>query len=282
MPLPTCDQHTFVLTGAAGGIGRAIALRLAGSGATLALVDRDAPGLAAVAAALPGGGHTTHVFDLQRLDALTELLAGVTAAHAKVHGVIHNAGLTVHATFADQTAAEIDRVLDVDLRAVLHLTRVFLPALRAAGAAQIVTIASMAGLAGFPFQSTYCAAKFALRGFGEALRPELAPLGIGVTTILPGTIATGFLAAAGTHDKAVSDRLAALMLRFGSDPDRVARAVERAIVRDPATVRVGWDCHLLAWVQWACPPLVPWVLRTALRRGAFGAATAGRPPAPQA
>lgn len=273
MAIPTCQAHTFVLTGAAGGIGRAIAQRIAESGGILALVDRDSAGLTDLAKGLSGAGHTTHVFDLQQLDALPQLLAEVTVSHPTVHGLINNAGLTVHATFADQSAEEVDRVLDVDLRAVLHMTRVFLPLLTAAGHAQIINISSMAGLAGFPFQSTYSAAKFALRGFGQALRPELAPRGIGVTTVLPGTIATSFLATAGTHDKALSDKLAALMLRFGTNPDRVARAVQRAIVRDPATVRVGWDCHLLAFVQWACPPLVPWVLRTAFRKGAFGAAT---------
>lgn len=273
MAVPTCESHTFVLTGAAGGIGRAIAARLAGAGAVLALVDRDAQGLAELSAALPGTGHSTHTFDLRRLEALDELLEAVGESHDSVHGLINNAGLTVHATFADQSAEEIDRVLDINLRAVLHLTRLFLPQLRAAGHAQVVNIASMAGLAGFPFQSTYSASKFALRGLGQALRPELAPSGVGVTTVLPGTIATGFLATAGTHDKEFSDKLSRLMLRFGTPPERVARAVHRALVRDPATVRVGWDCHLLAFVQWACPPLVPWVLRTAFRRGAFGAAT---------
>lgn len=270
--MKSLDGRVVVLTGAAGGIGRAIAACLSAKGATLALVDRDTAGLAELAATLPAERCTTHVFDLQATSELERLADEVTARHPAIHVLINNAGLTVHGAFRDQTRDEIDRVLDVDLRAVVHTTRVFLPHLEAAAPGHVVNVASMAGLAGFPFQSTYCAAKFALRGFGQALRPELAALNIGVTTVLPGTIATGFLAAAGTHDKATSDKLASLMLRYGTPPHRVATAIRRGIRWDWAEMRVGWDCRLLSFVGWLCPPLVPWVLRIAYRRGHFGAA----------
>lgn len=266
------DGRLVVLTGAAGGIGSCIARRLAADGAALALVDRDEAGLTDLAASLPAPERVSvHVFDLQRAGELDALAAEVASRHGAVHVLINNAGLTVHGAFTDQTADEIDRVLDVDLRAVVQATRAFLPHLKRAAPAHIVNVASMAGLAGFPFQSTYSAAKFALRGFGQAIRPELAPLGIGVSTMLPGTIATDFLAVAGSHDRETSDKLAGLMKRYGTPPDRVARAVLRAIRRNRAEVRVGWDCRLTTFVLWACPPLLPWVLRLAYRRGLLGA-----------
>jgi len=271
-------NRVVVLTGAAGGIGRAIAHRLSQAGARLALVDIDEAGLASLVASLgdaAGTGNTdhssTHPFDLRDVASLPDLASAIASRHGAVDVLINNAGLTVHGPLSQQTADDIDRVLDVDLRAVMHATHAFLPHLRSRPGAHVVNIASMAGLQGFPFQSTYSAAKFGLRGFGQALRPELAVMGIGCSTILPGTIATAFLASATTHNPSSSARLSELMLRFGASPDRVARAVQRAIAKDRAELRVGWDCHLMALAQLLCPPLVPWVLKTALRRGFFGA-----------
>jgi len=265
-------DRVVVLTGAAGGIGRAIAHRLSQSGARLALVDIDAAGLASLAADLGDTGRTsTHTLDLRDTAALPGLARDVLSRHGSIDVLINNAGLTVHGPLNLHTTDDIDRVLDVDLRAVVHAVHVFLPHLRARPGAHVVNIASMAGMQGFPFQSTYSAAKAGLRGFGQALRPELAVAGIGCSTILPGTIATSFLASATTRDPSSSARLAGLMLRFGASPDRVARAVQRAIARNRAEVRVGWDCHLMALARLLCPPLVPWVLQVALRRGFFGA-----------
>jgi len=268
-------NRVVVLTGAAGGIGRAIAHRLSQAGAQLALVDIDEAGLASLVAALgetgKTGNHSTHLFDLRDVASLPGLASAISSRHGSVDVLINNAGLTVHGPLSQQTADDIDRVLDVDLRAVMHATHAFLPHLRSRPGAHVVNIASMAGLQGFPFQSTYSAAKFGLRGFGQALRPELAAMGIGCSTILPGTIATTFLASATTRDPGSSARLSELMLRFGASPDRVAKAVQKAIAKNRAELRVGWDCHLMALAQVLCPPLVPWVLQTALRRGFFGA-----------
>ena len=264
-------DRIVVLTGAAGGIGTAIARRLAEAGAVLALVDRDAAGLEALATALGEAETSTHLFDLRGLDGLDALAEAVVEAHGGVDVLVNNAGVTVHGPLAAQSADDVARVLGVDLHAVIEATRVFLPRLRGRPGAHVVHIASMAGLQGFPFQSTYSAAKFGLRGFGQALRPELAAMGIGCSTILPGTIATGFLRHTPSHDPASSARLATLMERFGTSPDRVAAAVIHALRWNRAEVRVGWDAHLLALTRWLCPPLLPWLLGVMLRRGFFGA-----------
>jgi short-subunit dehydrogenase len=261
------NDRLVLLTGAAGGIGRALARAFAAAGARLALVDRDEAGLAALANALPGTTQVSlHRLDLADYSAFDGLLADVVAAHGRVDVLVNNAGLTVHGTFADHTAADLDRVLDVDLRAPVHLTRVALPHLLRADRAHIVLVSSMAGGLAFPFQSAYSTAKYGLRGFGASLRIELAAQGIGVTTVMPGAIATDLLANATSHDDITSTRLS----RYGASPDRVASAVLRAMRRNRGTVRVGWDSHMVGFVSWIAPPLMPAVLRLAFRREMLG------------
>ena len=164
------------------------------------------------------------------------------------------------------TTAEIDKVLDVDLRAPLHLTRALLPHLAHPG--HVVFVSSMAAVQPFPTQSTYSAAKAGLRGFAEVLRIESRDLG--VSTILPGTIATPFLENADSHDSATTATLADLMQRFGTSPDRVARAIVDAVENDRPLVRVGWDCHAVSAVRWLCPSLLPFLLRQGQRLAWLG------------
>ncbi|MCB9683243.1 MAG: SDR family oxidoreductase [Alphaproteobacteria bacterium] len=257
---------TAVLTGAAGGIGQALARRLADQGCHLALADVDADRLAAVAATLhaPGRRVTTHVVDVTRPEALDAFADDVREAHGGCHLLLNNAGVTVHGPFAVHTADDLDWLLDVNVRGVIHGCRAFRPMLQEAGAgrgAHVVNTASMAGLFGCPTQASYSASKWALRGFTAALRVEWAPLGIGVTALLPGTIATGFLAAARTHDAGASAWMATQMQRYGTAPDRVAARAVTGIRRNRAEVLAGWDAHAIAWTQWVAPWLLPTVLR---------------------
>lgn len=263
-----------MLTGAAGGIGRATARRLAAAGAHLALVDRDAPRLDALAVELRenGGGRrvSTHVFDLAALAELRTLASSIAADHGAVHGLICNAALTVHKRFAAHTVDELDRVLDVDLRSVVHTVHAFLPHLRDVTAGHVVIVSSMAGVNAFPYQSVYSTAKFALRGFGEVLRIELAAEGIGVSTIFPGAIATGFLEGVPSSEPEMVEKLSVLMRRYGTSSDRVARAIVRAIRRNRGVSRVGWDSRLTSALTRLAPPLMPAVLRFAYRRRMMG------------
>lgn len=255
-----------ILTGAAGGIGRATARLLLDRGATVIAVDRDAKGLAALAE-LGDRLHPCRV-DLLEVEAFGDLVDGLRDRHGRLDVLINNAGITVHGRFAAMSIEQIDRVLDVDLRAPLHLTRAVLPHLAPGG--HVAFVSSMAGLQAFPTQSTYSGAKFGLRGFAAALEMELERDGLSASTVLPGAIATPFLAGATSQDEATTARLSRLMLRFGTPPERVARALLRGIERGGGTRRVGWDCHLVAFVSWICPPLVPWVLRQVQRRRLMG------------
>ncbi len=261
------DQAVVLLTGAAGGIGASTTRLLLQRGAKVVAVDRDAEGLQRLVAE-HGARVSAHVVDLSALGEIDALADELWAVHRRIDVLINNAGLTVHGFFSGMSAEEVDRVLDVDLRAPLHLTRAVLPKLGRGG--HLVFVSSMAGLVAFPTQSTYSSAKFGLRGFAAALRIELAQEEIGVTTVLPATIATEFLSNAQSHDERTTEKLAALMTRFGTSPERVARAIVRGIERDRGTLRVGWDCWLLSALAWACPSLVPFVLRQVHRRRMLG------------
>lgn len=253
-----------LLTGAAGGIGAATTRALLDRGARVIGVDRDADGLAKLA----GPGFTGRTADLRDRGGFADLVADVLGIHGRIDVLVNNAGLTVHGRFAGMDADAVDSVLDVNLLAPIHLTRCVLPHLARGG--HIVNVSSMAGLRAFPTQSTYSASKFGLKGFGDALRIELAEEGIGVSTVLPGAIATRFLANAQSAEPDTTGTLSGLMLRFGTSPDRVARAIVRGIERNRGTLRVGWDCWALSAADWICPPLVPFILRQVQARKLLG------------
>lgn len=257
----TLRGKVAVITGAAGGLGSALAERLAREGCRLALVDRRAEPLAGMAR----DGVTTHPMDVADARAWESLAAEVREVHGGADLLVNNAGLTIHGRFADQSVDDIDRIVDVNLKGVMYGCRAFLPQLCARPEAHVVNVSSLAGRVAFPYQSTYCATKFALRGFGAALRMEVASRGVGVTTVLPGTIATRLLETAQSYDRATSGRLAALMLAHGARPEHVSARVVRAIRRDEAEVVVGWDAVITTAAHALSPSAVYALLGLALR-----------------
>lgn len=232
-----------IVTGAGGGIGAAIAKRLAREGCRVVLLDRSVDAVEKVRAEI-GGDARAHAFDVGDRDAWTRLAAELQREHAVVDLLVNNAGITVHGAFADHSLDDIDRIVRVNLLGVLYGCRVLLPLLRASGDAHIVNVSSLAGCVAFPFQSTYSATKFAVRGVSHALRMELAGHGIGVTAVLPGTVATRLLETATTYDRTASGRIAELMLAFGVRPEAVADRVVRAVRANEGEVTIGWDAHL--------------------------------------
>ncbi|MEV0601241.1 SDR family oxidoreductase [Streptomyces sp. NPDC050315] len=185
---------TTVLTGAAGGMGEQLAYGLAARGSGLVLIDRDADRLAAVADKVRAGHPhltvDTHVADLSETDGLDALVARITEAHPRITLLINNAGVALSGRFEQLTAEEFDWVQAINFRAPVALTRLFLPHLLRSPGSHIVNISSLFGLIAPPGQSAYAASKFALRGFSESLRHELADRATGVTTVHPGGIRT--------------------------------------------------------------------------------------------
>lgn len=185
---------TAVVTGAASGIGEALAEQLAERGSDLVLLDRDAERLVAVAdrirAARPSVAVETTVVDLSDSAATTRVAAALAAAHPGVTLLVNNAGVALGGRFDQVAADEFDWLLEINLRAVVTLTRAFLPALKAHPGSHLVNVSSIFGIFAPPGQAAYAASKFAVRGFTEALRHELADNRVGVTVVHPGGIKT--------------------------------------------------------------------------------------------
>ena len=219
--------RTTLLTGATGGLGRAIAEALAAQGAVLLLSARKREALEEMAAGLPGEGHRVLPADLAEPGA-AEKLAGEAG---DVDIVLANAGLPGAGLLTDFTPEEVTRALRVNLEAPMLMARALFPAMVERGSGHLVFVASLAGKAASPRSSVYNATKFGLRGFALGLRGDLGPKGVGVSLVSPGFIReAGMFADAGAKPPPG--------MGTGS-PEQVGAAAIRAIRRDRAEVAVA-------------------------------------------
>lgn len=218
---------TALLTGATGGIGRAIARSLADRGARLVLSSRKGAELEQLAAALPGDGHRFLVCDLG-----AEGAAGRLAAEAgRCDVLVANAGIPAGGRLERLSPEEVERAMRVNLVAPVRLARELLPGMRERGSGQLVFISSLQGKVAMPRSSLYTASKFGMRGFALSLRQDLAGTGVGVTVVLP-----GFVRDAGMF--ADSGQKAPPGLGTAS-PEQVGEAVAEGVERDRAEVTVA-------------------------------------------
>ncbi len=265
-----------VITGAAGGIGAALARRLAERGCHLALADVNAAGLDAVAAQARAGGVTvsTQVLDMALPASAEALFADVLARHGRATILVNNAGVSLGGRFEQVAAADFDWLMAINFGAVVRLTRAFLPLLEQAPAAQIVNLSSIFGIIAPPGQTAYCAAKFALRGFSESLRHELetSRSAVGLTLVHPGGVRTGIAdnarlpAGATAADIQVHQRNARRALRLS--PEAAAARILRGIERREPRVLVGSDAVAAAWLQRLFPVSYwKWAARGLARQG---------------
>src|SRR5262245_38352170 len=188
----TLRDRTAVITGAGNGIGRAIAQSLARRGCDLALADMSEVGLAETARLLDGARIriSRHRLDVADRAATAALPQAVLAEHGRVDLLVNNAGVALAGTFDQISETDFDWLFDINFAAVVRLTRAFLPHLKASDDARIVNMSSLFGLISPPGQTAYSASKFAVRGFSNALRFELAGSNVGVTVVHPGGVAT--------------------------------------------------------------------------------------------
>ena len=219
--------RTALLTGATGGLGRAIAKALVGRGATLVLSGRKAEALEQLAAELPGEGHRTIPSDLSQPGAAEKLAAEA----GEIDVLVANAGLPGTGRLPEFDSARLEGTLRVNLEAPMHLARALEPRMVERGEGHMVFISSLSGKSATPLSSVYNATKFGLRGFALGLRADLDPLGIGVSIVSPGTIReAGMYADSGA--KPIPG------LGTGS-PQQVADAVVRAIERNKVEIAVA-------------------------------------------
>ncbi|GIE89315.1 SDR family NAD(P)-dependent oxidoreductase [Actinoplanes regularis] len=241
----TFAGRTCVITGAAGGIGAALTLELAKRRAVLVLIDKDAEGLTRVAdlaRELGGADVSTYVIDLSEGGDHSDLAAEVSSRLGGADLLVNNAGVTLSGTFEQNRMADIDWLLEINLHAVIRMTKAFLPQLLARPGSHLVNVSSLFGLIAPPGQVAYATSKYAVRGFTEALRHELAPRGVGVTVVHPGGVRTGI---------ALNARLS------GPDPDGTQAAENRRFHETALTLPPEEAARqILAAVQTRRPRLV--------------------------
>jgi len=238
-------KHVLV-TGAASGIGRATAVELAKRGARLSLVDIDARRLEETRRLLPTDA-TVYEVDIADADAVTAFAEAVPP----VDILVNNAGVAVVAPFAETSAEDWAWMAGVNLFGPLRLTRALLPSMIARGSGHLVFVASLGGLIAAPKMTLYSTTKFAIVGFGEALRLELAGTGVDVTVVCPGYVRTGLHAATRYGDEAFRRFLDRPPRWYGMESDDVAEALADAVEQRRALVvlgpeRVGWWLKRLA------------------------------------
>ena len=246
-----------VITGAASGIGAALAVDLARRGMHLALVDLNAAGLEATAAKARAAGVmvSTHAMDVADHAAVAALPVAVLATHGHVTVLVNNAGVALGGLFEQVDAADFDWLMAINFGATVRLTRAFLPVLAREAAAQVVNVSSIFGVIAPPAQTAYAASKFAVRGFSESLRHELEMNGspVGVTIVHPGGVRTAISEnarlAKGLNPEDVQRERANWRSLLALAPETAADVIATAIERRDPRVLVGKDAKAAALVQ---------------------------------
>lgn len=245
------DGCRALVTGATGGIGRATALALAGKGARLALLGRNAEKLDEICREIRGrGGFALPVvFDLAQGEGHERAVIEAVARLGGLDLLVNNAGALDFTPFERQEPAAIERILRTNTVAPLLLARAALPAMLAQGAGRIVNVGSVFGAIGFAYFAAYSASKFALRGFSEALRRELADTGVGVTYVAPRYTRTAL------NDGNVSRMAVAAKMRI-DEPEAVAAQILRAIENERNECTIGGPEGLFVRINALLPQLV--------------------------
>ena len=245
------NEKVCVITGAGSGIGQALAENLAKRGAKLALSDIDLDGLSETKRRCTSHGALVRsdYLDVSDREAVMRYPEAVLAQFGQVNQVYNNAGITHFGSVQQSSYHDIERVMNVDYWGVVHGTKAFLPHLINSGDGHVVNISSLAGLMAAPSQSAYTAAKFAVRGFTEALRQEMlvGHRAVRVTCVHPGGVKTAV-----ARNSTVADGLDQVALAHTFDTkwaihssEMAAEAIIRGVARGRARVLVGYETKML-------------------------------------
>lgn len=272
------EGRVAAITGAGSGIGRALAVELARRGCHLALSDIDPDGLAETVGTCEGRGVkvTSHRLDVADRAAVEAWAANVVDEHGKVNLIFNNAGVALAAPIESVSYSDFEWLMNINFWGVVYGTKAFLPYLKESGDGHIVNLSSVFGLVSIPSQSEYNAAKFAVRGFTDALRMELEIEGapVSATTVHPGGVKTNIARRARVDDSIrelsddadvgeAFDRIA--MTR----PKKAARQILRAVANDKRRVLVGPDAKLIDLISRLPAAIYQNVLVAAARRNAI-------------
>ncbi|MEV6134658.1 SDR family NAD(P)-dependent oxidoreductase [Nocardia sp. NPDC051990] len=240
-----------VITGAGSGIGRALAENLAGRGAELALSDIDTDGLAETVRRCEAYGAKikSDRLNVAEREAVLLYADAVKAHFGRVHQIYNNAGIAYHGDVIRSEFKDIERIMDVDFWGVVNGTKAFLPLLIESGEGHVVNVSSLFGLIAVPGQSAYNAAKFAVRGFTEALRQEMlvGKHPVKVTCVHPGGIKTAVARNATYADGIDSHSAASLFDKKLAihTPEMAAQTITEGVRKGHGRVLIGWEAKLL-------------------------------------
>ena len=250
--------RTAIITGAASGIGRAVAQCLARRGCHLALADVNEAGLEETARSCATGTRITyHRLDVSEREAIAAFPDVVRSAHPRIDLLVNNAGVAVGGTFEQVAEADFDWLIAINFFGVVRMTRAFLPLLKASDDARIVNLSSIFGIIAPPGQTAYCASKFAVRGFSESLRQELKGTNVGVTVVHPGGVATSIARNARVPQTMTREEFRAAVgpveAQLKLPPAAAAEAIVGAVERRQPRVIVGSDAKVAAMVERLAP-----------------------------
>jgi short-subunit dehydrogenase len=261
------------VTGAASGIGRALALELAARGCDLALADRDDAGLATLAAEIARAYQrkvTVHRVDVGAPNEIEAFAQAAIAEHPGLNIVVNNAGVALMGQFDEIDQAQMDWLMNINFWGVVHGTRAFLPHLKARREAHIVNLSSIFGIIAPPGQTAYAAAKFAVRGFSEALRHELALAAspVRLSVVHPGGVATNIArnsrTGIGMTDNARrADSIERFEAAARTTPKDAALRIIKGIENNQPRILIGNDARIMDLVQ-RFRPASYWTLLTRL------------------
>ncbi len=266
------DGKVAAITGAGSGIGRALAIELARRGAHLALSDVDEAGLAETVALVEGFGVkvTSQVLDVADREAMFAWAETVVEEHGSANLIINNAGVTVMTDIATMNHDDFTWLMGINFWGVVNGTDAFLPHLKASGDGHVVNISSVFGLVSIPGQAAYNSAKFAVRGYTDALRIELDidPCGVSATTVHPGGITTNIVrnarwdSAEGSHDETIAE----FDKMTRTSPEDAAKKILKSVGRNRRRCLIGPDAYVFDAVS-RLPAAVPQtLLRMTARR----------------
>jgi len=240
-----------VITGAGSGIGRALAVQLAERGCVLTVADISADGLQETRKLVEAAGAvcSTHIVDVADRATVEEFAAAVVDEHGAVHLLVNNAGVTLVDWAEHVSYDDLEWIMNINFWGVVFGTKSFLPYMRQVDEAHIVNISSLFGLVAMPLQSAYNASKFAVRGFTEALKMELAGTHIGVSCVHPGGIKTGIGRNSRVSEEALSVPKEELIAEFEkaarTTPEKAAAVIIRGIEKNKRRVLIGGDARFV-------------------------------------
>ncbi len=265
--MKTFEGRVAAVTGAASGIGEALALRLTRAGCHLALCDTNSALLAGVADRVRtlNVNCSVHVVDVSSRSEVEQFAEDVIGEHGYVHMVFNNAGIALADYVETHSYDDFEQVMDVNFWGVVYGTKAFLPYLKQVDEAHIINISSLFGLGALPSQAAYNASKFAVKGFTEALKMELSASNIGVSSVHPGGIKTNIVKNSKIAESNVKMSKARFEQRFDqlarTTADKAAATILNGVRKNKRRILVGNDARIADFIIRMFPGSYEHILR---------------------